>query len=156
MSEDTSDLVLVFGLAGRRCALPLVHVRETMRPLPVVPLDAMPAFVRGLSMVRGEPVPVVDATRLCGGRPAVAGRWIRVAAAGRAAVLEVDEVLGIHRLPPEARMPRPPLLDGADAAVVEALGRLDGELLLLLQTARLLPDAAWAAVEAAAPMEGSA
>ena len=41
-------------------ALPLEHVVETMRPLPVEPLGDAPRFILGLSIVRGEPIPVVD------------------------------------------------------------------------------------------------
>jgi len=50
------------------CALPLEAVIETMRPLPIDALGAMPPFVLGVSVIRGAPVVVVDAGLLVGTR----------------------------------------------------------------------------------------
>src|SRR5688572_15607941 len=57
---------LICRVSTRVCALPLDAVVETMRPLVVEPVAGAPGFVSGLSIVRGEPIPVVDAARLLG------------------------------------------------------------------------------------------
>ena len=44
---------LVIGVQGRLCALPLTHVMEIMRPLPVEPIPAVPSFVQGISRPEG-------------------------------------------------------------------------------------------------------
>ncbi len=52
--------VLVVMVGARACAFPLHHVAETMRPLPIEPVAGTPSFVRGVSVIRGMPTPVVD------------------------------------------------------------------------------------------------
>ena len=52
--------VLVVMVGARACAIPLDHVAETMRPLPIEPVAGTPGFVRGVSVIRGAPTPVVD------------------------------------------------------------------------------------------------
>ena len=52
--------VLVVMAGARACAIPLHHVGETMRPLRIEPVGRTPGFVRGVSMIRGAPTPVVD------------------------------------------------------------------------------------------------
>ena len=52
--------VLVVMVGARACAFPLHHVAETMRPLPIKGVAGTPGFVRGVSVIRGTPTPVVD------------------------------------------------------------------------------------------------
>ena len=55
----TSPVFVV--MAGTRvCAFPLHYVAETMRPLPIQPVAGTPDCVRGVSVIRGTPTPVVD------------------------------------------------------------------------------------------------
>ncbi|MCB9736806.1 MAG: chemotaxis protein CheW [Deltaproteobacteria bacterium] len=136
---------------GRRCALPVGHVVETLRPLPVSPLEGLPAYVSGVSVVRGAPTPVVDLGALLGGPPAPPTRWVIVrATATRALALAVDAVVGLvpaADLGPAAALP--PLLASAAAEVVAEVTRRDDALLFVLEAARLVPEGAWAAVDAA-------
>ena len=136
--------VLVARARGRLCALPLPQVVETMRPLPVTPLAGAPAFVRGLCVIRGEPLPVVDlAALLFGPAEDEPTRFVTLRVGERRVALATGEVIGVRTLPASGA-PLPPLLAaGGDA--VAALARLDGALLLVLSGARLLPEAAWAA-----------
>lgn len=129
------------------CGVPLEHVRETMRPLPVEPLAGVPAFVLGVSLIRGRPTPVVDGLRLLGGRSASrATRYVALELGARGAALAVDEVLGVRDVSPETFGVLPGILGGAQEHVA-ALGSLDTELLLVLEHGRLLPDAAWARLD---------
>ena len=60
-----ADLAREFWLlcrAGSHCfALPMPHVIEIMRMLPIKSLVGAPPQVRGLCIIRGTPVPVIDA-----------------------------------------------------------------------------------------------
>src|SRR5689334_8973004 len=58
--------LLVVTTASRVCGLPVGAVSEVMRPLPLMPLAGTAPFVRGLSTIRGEAVPVVDLGALFG------------------------------------------------------------------------------------------
>ena len=141
------DLSLVCRIDGVLCALPVEHVVETMRPLPVEPLAGAPAFVRGLSIIRGAPVPVVDAASLLGSPDTQPTRFVMVKAGARRVALAVSDVIGVRALAPEKLQALPPLLREAAADIVTSIGALDDELLLVLRSARLVPDAVWTSAE---------
>jgi purine-binding chemotaxis protein CheW len=127
------------------CALPLQEVAETMRPLPITPLVDAPAFLRGVSIVRGLPTPVVSLAVLLGGREAGrARRFVTLRLKERRLALEVEEVLGLKWLSPGTLEAAPPLLRGVSAGHLEVLGVLDGQMVAGLQLARLLSEELWA------------
>jgi purine-binding chemotaxis protein CheW len=145
--DDASGLSLLVRVSGRLCALPLPHVVETMRALPLDAFPGAPPFVRGVAMVRGIPTPVVEVARLLGSGEGPGARWVTVSAGGHQVALAVDFVLGVRALAPTGRVPLPALLQDAAADAVAALARLDAELLLVLQAAHDLPEATWAGLE---------
>ena len=105
----------------------------------------MPFFVRGLSVIRGTPVPVVDVAALLAGTPlqGVPGRFVTMNLGSRQAALAVDEVLGVRTVAAGAQAEMPPLLAEIGRDVVAAVGILDAELLLILRGTRLLPESVW-------------
>ena len=126
--------------AGRRlCALPLEHVVETMRPLPIERIAGSPRLVLGLSVVRGSPIPVVDIGALFSEPETGPQRIVTVRTGGRVVGLAVEEVVGVRIIEPDRLEDLPPLLRDAAGEVVSAIGRLDSELLLFLSATRLLP-----------------
>ncbi|HEX3847320.1 MAG TPA: chemotaxis protein CheW [Steroidobacteraceae bacterium] len=129
-------------------ALALEHVRETLRPLPVVPLAAVPDFVLGCTILRGRAVPVVDARRLAG-QPASQPptRFVSLKLDDRTAALAVDAVLDVRPLPTALLADVPALLRAADAELVSRIGTMDSALLLVLEAARLVPEDAFSAIE---------
>jgi purine-binding chemotaxis protein CheW len=135
---------LVCRVGSRWLAIPLRDVGETMRALPVSPVAGAPPFVRGLTILRGEGVPVLDAGVLLGGQPCTAERFVSLRAGGRWAALAVDEVKGIRALGGLGELP--PLLRESPSSA-QQLGILDAQLLLLLQAARLVPESVWSALE---------
>jgi purine-binding chemotaxis protein CheW len=139
--------VLVLRVGPTLCALPVSHVGETLRPLPIQPLPDSPAFVRGLAVVRGEPTPVIDLAELLGVAAGACTRFVTVAVDGRRTALAVDAVTGVRKLPARALGGLPPLLREAER--VEAVGRLDAELLLVLRAARLVGEEEWARIDCA-------
>lgn len=127
---------------GTLAALAAEHVIETMRPLPCEPVAGAPPFVAGVAIIRGRPTPVVDVGALLGApREALSERWITVAVGERVVGLAVSDVVGVRRLTGDvAPGAMPPLLTDAARGAVSALGVLDGELLLVLERASLVPD----------------
>jgi purine-binding chemotaxis protein CheW len=138
---------LLFRVCARLCALPLAHVVETMRPLPIEPMTGAPSCVRGLAIVRGAPLPVVDLAELLHeeARPASdrppesSARFVTVKVAGRAIALAVDAVVGVRALARERFGDLPPLLENVRTEGIASIGILDAELLLVLRSARLVP-----------------
>ena len=119
------------------CALPLEHVVEVMRPLPVDRVTGAPAFVAGLSRIRGTAVPVVDLGRLVTGTDGRASaRFVTVRSGAGVVALRVDSVVGVTSLSESAELP--PLFRDEEGPIA-ALGDRDRALLLVLRTARLVP-----------------
>lgn len=137
-------------------AIPIEHVVETMRPLPIEAIPGAPDFVSGLAIVRGVPLPVVSASRLLQGtvttRP---GRFVTLRAGERRVVLAVDGVLGVRRVSGASTQDLPPLLCDAAADVVARLGALDSQLLLVLRTMHLVPESLMSSLAALAAKEPS-
>ncbi len=133
--------VLVVRVGGRSCALPLAAVLETMRPLPVEPLAEGPAAVLGMAVIRGRPLPVVDARRLFDAPHPPATRFVTVRlgdGSGQAALV-VDAVEGVTELDAASLERLPPLLQDAEAAGVTAVAARDARLVALLDATRMMP-----------------
>lgn len=151
-NETLTKQFLICRSDARLCALPLDHVGETMRSLPIDPMPGMPDFVLGASIVRDEVLPVVDISALLSGysgrqdtRPArfVTLRLRSEQNAERRVVLAVDGVIGVRALEHATVAGIAPLLSDANARAVEAVTTLDAELLLVLRATHLIPDAVW-------------
>jgi purine-binding chemotaxis protein CheW len=118
-----------------------------MRPLPSSPIAGTPAFVQGVAIVRGDPVPVVDLGAFVGAAGAAerASRWVTVRAGPRTAALAVTAVLGVAALDPRDGRSEPLVQDACAGAITSLRARAD-DLLVVLDAARIVPDAAWAAL----------
>jgi purine-binding chemotaxis protein CheW len=143
-----ADLALLCRVHRVLCALPLAQVSETLRPLPIEPLAGAPGFVCGVSLLRGVPVPVVDLGLLLGTEQVRPTRFVALRAGARSVALAVGSVLGVRSLAGAGVRELPPLLQAAGSDAVQALGRLDRELLLVLESGRLVPDALFAQLDA--------
>lgn len=147
---------------ARHCALIATDVAEVMRPLPIEPLPGIPSFVRGLSVIRGAPTPVVDTAALLGEKrreplidqasgdnAAAHARFVVMRVGERRVALAVEAVLGVRPLAGDMLQALPPLLRHASETIVAALGTHDAQLLTVLAGGGyLLPPAAWEALAA--------
>lgn len=150
-AEATNTAYLIVVAGGQRCALPLSSVVETMRPLPVRPLAEAPPFVAGVSIIRGQPVPVASLATLLGSEADDARRFIVVRAAAGSVAMAVADVVGVRQLAGDALAAVPPLLAKANAEAVAALASLDRDLLIVLKTAHIVDDEVWAMLDEVAP-----
>lgn len=136
-----AERALLCRVGALVCGLPLEHVVETLRPLALSPLEGMPPFVSGLSIIRGLPVAVVDLGRLLGDqRGAARERWVLTRAQGRLLALSVERVIGVRSLPGSTLSALPSLMGEASAEFVSRVGALDAGLLVMLESARVLPE----------------
>lgn len=141
---------LVFRAGQLLCALPLDEVIETLRPLETQPLAGTPAFVRGISVLRGVPTPVIDVARLLGGGQVEAvERYVAVRTDRGAVALATGPVLGIRDVDTNAAGGHPALLGARSSHLVAGVGTIGAEPLLLLQSMRAVPDEVWEAAAAA-------
>jgi purine-binding chemotaxis protein CheW len=177
-APNAAVTALVFRAGTLLCALPLGEVIETMRPLETRPLAGTAAFVRGISVLRGVPTPVIDVARLltgaasesgpnaqsganaqsgpnaesgAGGRLGGTGRIERYVAVGTEhgpVALATGTVLGIRDTEAGPAEAHPALLGGSHR-LVAGVGTFGAEPLLLLQSMRAVPDEVWEAAAAA-------
>lgn len=150
--------MLVTRIGGLTCAIPIEHVVETMRPLPVEPLgksdDRALLAIEGIAMIRGAAMPVIDARRLLGVTGEHAARFVVVRAAERRIALVVDRVIEVKRIEADVLSGLPSLLEG-NRDWVAAIGARDAALLVVLDVTRVLPEDGWQAFERAAAHGGA-
>jgi purine-binding chemotaxis protein CheW len=147
-APDEAVTALVFRAGTLLCALPLDEVIETMRPLETRPLAGTTAFVRGISVLRGVPTPVIDVARLLTGATGEVERYVAVGTERGPVALATGSVLGIRATEAGPAQPHPALLGGSHR-LVAGVGTFGAEPLLLLQSMRTVPDEVWEAAAAA-------
>lgn len=143
-----SNAFLICRSGSRLCALPIEHVVETMRPLPTKTIPDMPSFMLGLAIIRGANAPVVHVASLMddmANTPIT--RFVTIKLGTRIVAFAVDGVMGMRTLDAEAMAEVPLLLQTVDSSRIAAISILDAELLLVLQSARMVPDAVWTALD---------
>jgi len=149
VSQEATRQALLLRAHGQLCVLPLGHVAEILRPLPVTPIAGQLPAVLGIALHRGAPVPVVDLARLLGASATERSeRFVALRVGPRTTLLAVEAVLGLRDLPESAQRELPTLLKDASEEALLALGRLDNDLLLVLRAARFVRDDVWVTPEA--------
>jgi purine-binding chemotaxis protein CheW len=146
--------MLVTRVGRLACAFPIEHVIEIMRPLPVAQIarpsgDPALAMIEGLAMIRGVPVPVIDVRTLLGATAGRAARVVVVRVRDRQLAMLVDEVFGVQHIGPEQLCRLPPLLGGANRDSLSAIGARDAALVVVLDSARVVSDDSWRAIDTA-------
>jgi purine-binding chemotaxis protein CheW len=119
-------------------ALPLPHVIETMRMLPIESLAGAPPMVRGVCVIRGAPTLVVDSALMFNDPPTLCERLVTVRTGKRTIAFATEAVLGVRTIQGHELAQLPPLLGNVQTIV--AMRALDGELVFFLQVARVVPD----------------
>ncbi len=114
--------------------------------MPVRKLPETPAVVLGVAMIRGAPVPILDVAALFG-QAGRAERLILLRLGSRRVGLPAEAVLGIRPIEATELAELPALLANAPGELLTAIGTLDGELLMALETARIVPEDVLAAFE---------
>jgi len=148
MDQARANPVLLARIPGALCALALAQVIETMRPLPIEPLACQSDFMLGVARIRGAAVPVVQLTALFQGDHSCEPptRFVTLRVGQRCVALAVQSVIGIADLSDQVFGKLPPLLTNAGTELIESLGTLDAEFLVVLDTARLVPESMWEAL----------
>src|SRR5260221_2738498 len=127
--RNSENRVLLVEVRAWVCALPLSCVIEAFRPVPGETVPGILSCVRGISIIRGTPTPVVDLGDLLGNSGGVSGRFVTLRVGDRQIALSVGKVLGVRELDTLTVRKLPPLLQVASKDTIEAIGILDSQLL---------------------------
>ncbi len=129
-----------FSLAGEAYAVPIAHIAEILKPLPVTPVPRAPRVVMGVMTVRGRLVTVFDLRRRLrlAEAPLDQKSRILITDTGDERIgLLVDEVMQVHRLAESEIEPRE-VLGGDPDPYIAGIGRPEGALLILLDLRPIL------------------
>ncbi|HEX8274653.1 MAG TPA: chemotaxis protein CheW [Longimicrobiaceae bacterium] len=147
--------ILLFDVAGERCALPLADVLRVVPAAAVAPLPGAPPVVEGVLDLRGRVVPVLSLRR----RFALPDRPLRpdevfvvVAVGGRVVALRADAALGIARVEDGDVVPAARVV--ARPGHVGGVARLPDGLALIHDLGTFLSEAEAAGVDAALAAAG--
>ncbi len=144
VEEQPSDLtrVVVFKLGSELYGLEVVHVVEIFRPERLTPVPGAPAYIEGVTNLRGDIITVIDLKAMLTGEARTAsfaeGR-VLVGATGRSSAgLLVDSVIGIHDI--RAASIDPPLETLEKLAADHLVGefKLENEMIGLLNLTNIL------------------
>ncbi|MFZ1990435.1 MAG: chemotaxis protein CheW [Alphaproteobacteria bacterium] len=129
---------LMFRTAGHVAALPISHVVETLRALPIESVSGAPPHVIGLSIIRGAPTAIVDTALLFGREPTKHQRTVVVRVGERTIGLAAEEILGARAIGSEALERLPSLFGNVES--VSAVTIRDEMLVFVLEAARIISD----------------
>ena len=149
-SLSSTRLAVVLVRAGNLfCALPLASVIETLRSPPVTAIAGAPQWVQGVAVIRGATVVVVDLGILLGLDSAEISqaRVITLRVGDRVVGLAVESIVGVREFDRTLLSAVPPLLLQAHPEVLNAIGLLDGELMLVLDGSRIITETELARLE---------
>lgn len=148
MDEHRANSALLLRVPGAICALPVSEVVETMRPLPIEPLENVPDFIYGVALIRGSVVPVIDLKAMFGAHASEPPtRFVTLRVGERCVALAVQSVVGVVDLGKYTLEEMPPLLKSARTEVIQAIGALDSELLMVLRASRLVQESVWKVID---------
>jgi purine-binding chemotaxis protein CheW len=135
---------VAFRVGDEVYGLPIAEIEEITKQFPTTFVPRTADFLLGIGNVRGRIIPVVELARRLGIRGRGYDRDARVLIVNlddEPYGLLVHQVLEVVRIPPEQMEERPGGFAGKRAEYIRALGRYQGELVIILNLDEVLdPD----------------
>jgi purine-binding chemotaxis protein CheW len=153
-SDAGSASIVSFRAGGANLGLHVAQVSEVMPWQEPDALESGHAYMIGSLTVRDQRVPLLDLARLFGLQPAPRdhdSRILIVEVGGERYGLVVDHVRDVERVPADAITAAPRLLRRIAGDAVDAVARVDDDLLLLIRLDLLMSLATVPAAPSAAP-----
>lgn len=138
--SNFSKSLVGFIVGDVRYAVDISVVSEIINPLACVNLPHAPEVVVGVADHRGGVVPIIDLRRRFGLPPRGVDRrtkWVLVRAEGRTVGLVVDAVTEVFGTDEASKEGAPLLGKGDDMRGIDAVHRVDGALVFLLDVERV-------------------
>lgn len=142
---DEQDQYLTFRVRDETFAMGILAIKEIIEFGALTPVPMMPACVRGVINLRGRVVPVIDLAVRFGREPTVPHRRTCVVIVEAGAPGEqqdigvmVDGVNQVLEIPPQDIEPAPGFGAKVRPEFIAGMGKLDGELVIIIDLARVL------------------
>ena len=130
-----------FSVADMFCGIDVAQVQEVLKYQEMTPVPLAPETIQGLINLRGQIVTAIDLRRRFHLPEREAGRKpmnIVLRSDGGAVSLLVDEIGDVIEVDATEHEPPPTTMDPFHREVVEAVFKLEGKLLLALDTGKVL------------------
>jgi chemotaxis signal transduction protein len=148
-----NQFFLTVKIGTKYAAINVQDIKEILRPLALEPFANLPPFVLGLSMIRGLQIPVISLKKFLEGTHNINSDlaahnikkliWVTLNVTGKPVAMEVDSIAGIFEISSDVLQNVPPLIAHAHSDSISSCGVLDHNLLLILQSALLIPGDVW-------------
>ncbi len=138
---EQEEQMVAFRLAGETYGIPIMLVHEIIRPCQITQIPRSPEYVRGVVNLRGKIVPVIDLRRRLALPPADetgSTRIVIVEIEQGIVGMIVDGVSQVIRLPAAHIEPPSDLVADVDTDLVLGVGKLDDNLVILLDIPKTL------------------
>jgi purine-binding chemotaxis protein CheW len=140
--------VVVFELAEEQFGVDIAAVESIIKMQAITQVPQAPAYIEGVTNLRGSVLPVVNLRRRFGLAMAAEEtsstekeRRIIVVALGDTKVgMIVDAVSEVLRIPEEAIDPTPPLVTSVNSVYITGIAKLDDRLIILLDVGKVLTE----------------
>ncbi len=133
--------LVVFNLSGETYGVDISAVHEIIRMQSITNIPRTPDFVEGVINLRGRIIPVIDLRKRFGleqGETTQLSRIIVVEVDGITVGMIVDAVSEVLRLPANSIEPPPPVISGVAVEYIHGVGKLDEQLIILLDLNKVL------------------
>lgn len=132
---------VVFTLDKEQYGLDIAAVEGIIKLQAITAVPQAPAFVEGVTNLRGKILPVLDLRKRFGLAPRAATKETRivvVAMNNQTVGMVVDAVSEVLRVSPEAIEPPSPLVLTANSAFIRGLAKVGEHLVILLNLSQVL------------------
>mgnify|MGYP001015520317 CR=1 FL=1 len=133
--------LVIFDLDGEHYGLDISTVEGIIKMQAITHMPKAPAFIEGVTNLRGMVVPVIDLRKRFGLGQAEATRDTRIVVVflgGIKVGMVVDAVSEVLRVPDEAIDPTPPMIASVETAFIRGIAKLEHQLVTLLNLNQVL------------------
>jgi purine-binding chemotaxis protein CheW len=133
--------IVIFELADEFYGLDIATVESIIKMQPITTMPHAPAFVEGVTNLRGTVLPVIDLRKrfnLPSSANPKDSRIVVVDMRGTKIGMVVDSVSEVQRIPEESIEPPPPMVATVDAAFIKGIAKLADRLIILLDVSKVL------------------
>jgi purine-binding chemotaxis protein CheW len=139
--EAISRRWLAFSLGSEDYALDISMIREVLKPREITEIPRVPEFLLGVISLRGNIIPIFDLKRRLGLGVATIDEDSRIIVCqegDRLAGLLIDRITQVTSIQEEEIESPPAIFSGRDRALLAGVGRVQGNVLILLNITNVL------------------
>ena len=140
-TDRHEEQLVVFTLANEHYGVDIAAVESIIKLQPITSVPQTPAFVEGLTNLRGTVLPVIDLRKrfdLPAGEATKETRIVVAEVNGETVGMVVDAVTEVLRVPEQDIEPPSPIVAPVDPAFITGIAKIDERLVILLDLAKVL------------------